>query len=286
MNCWKEIARQGLRGALETRRRANVPKTDPVCVYDMAERLEVEVKFCGGNSFGGMYAKASRTILVPALRPAGRRAFTCGHELCHWYYGHGQHIDTLDDIQYGHESTPQERLANCYSGYLLMPPWAVEQAFRIRGMNPAKVTPSELYRIACQFGVGYKTVVQHLRWSLEMIGQRRADELLTSSPKQLRESLIGAGRTRHLLVVDQHWSKVPVDLQVGEMAILPGKALLEGAAARVVEQHKLGSLIEAVVPGIARAETTDGAWSAFVRVSRKDFIGRSIYRHLEDPDAD
>ncbi len=285
MNCWKEIARQGLRGALETRRRAKVPKMDPVCIYDVAERLEVEVKFCGGNSFGGMYAKASQTILVPALRPAGRRVFTCGHELCHWYYGHGQHIDALDDIRWGHESSPQERLANCYSGYLLMPPWALEQALSTRGLNPRTASPLELYRIACQFGVGYETIVQHLRWSVEEIDQRRADELLKVSPKQLRESLIGANRTRHLLLVDKYWAKVPVDLQVGEMAILPGTIRLEGAAAREVERHKLGSLIEAILPGIARVETTDGAWSAFIRVSRKDFVGRSIYRHLEDPDA-
>lgn len=285
MNCWKEIARQGLRGALETRRRANVPKSDPVCVYDLAERLEVEVKFCAGNSFGGMYAKASRTILVPALRPAGRRAFTCGHELCHWYYGHGQHIDSLDDIRWGHESSPQERLANCYAGYLLMPPWALEQALSMRGLNPRTASPLELYRIACQFGVGYETVVQHLRWSVEEIDQRRADELLKVSPKQLRESLIGGNRTRHLLLVDQYWTKVPVDLQVGEMAILPGTVRLEGAAAREVGRHNLGSLVEAILPGIARVETTDGTWSAFIRVSRKDFVGRSIYRHLEDPDA-
>ena len=285
MSCWKEIARQGLRGALETRRRAEVPKTDPVCIYDMAERLEVEIKFCGGNSFGGMYAKASRTILVPALRPAGRRALTCGHELCHWYYGHGQHIDSLDDIQSGHEGTPQERLANIYSGYLLMPPWAVAEAFSKRGLKPETVSPLELYSIACQFGVGYETIVQHLRWCLEMIDHCRADELLSSSPKQLRESLIGANRTRHLLIVDQHWTRVPVDLQVGEMAILPGDVRLEGPAVREVERHKRGSLVEAVVPGIARTETMDGVWSAFIRVSRKDFVGRSIYRHLEDPDA-
>src|ERR1051326_3103418 len=265
MSSWKEIARRGLRGALETRRRAKVAKNDPICIYDMAERLDVEVKFCGGNSFGGMYAKAARTVLVPALRPAGRRAFTCGHELCHWFYGHGEHIDSLDDVQFGHESTPQERLANCYSGYLLMPPWAVMEAFSKRGLKPETASPLELYCIACQFGVGYETIVQHLRWSLEMVDQHRADELLKSSPKQIRESLLGVARTRHLLVVDRHWTNVPVDLQVGEMAILPGKVRLEGSAAHEVERHELGSVIEAVVPGIARTETMDRAWSSFIR---------------------
>jgi Zn-dependent peptidase ImmA (M78 family) len=252
----------------------------------MAERLKVEVKFCGGNSFGGMYAKASRTILVPALRPAVRRAFTCSHELCHWHYGHGQHIDILDDIRWGYESSPQEKLANCYTGYLLMPPWAVDKASRNHGLTPAKIAPLDLYRLTCQFGVGYETVVQHLRWSLEIVDQNQADDLLKFTSKQLRESLVGASRTRRLVVADQRWEKVPVDLQVGEMAILPGKIQLEGDAARQVEQHELGSLVEAVMPGIAHVETTDGTRSVYIRVSRTDFAGRSIYRHLEDPDAD
>src|SRR5258707_13572991 len=110
MNTWRDLARQGLRGALETRRQAKVSKAEPICVYDLAERLGVEVKFCSGNSFGGMFAKASKTVLVPALRPPGRQAFTCGHELGHWYFGHGTHIDDLNAIEQHSGGAPQERL--------------------------------------------------------------------------------------------------------------------------------------------------------------------------------
>src|SRR6266481_1055252 len=114
MSTWKELARQGLRGALETRRRANASKADPICVYDLAERLGIEVKFCIGNSFGGMYAKASKTVLLPAFRPPGRQAFTCAHELGHWYFGHGSRIDELSDFEQNFPSAPKERLVNIY----------------------------------------------------------------------------------------------------------------------------------------------------------------------------
>src|ERR1039457_6825775 len=115
MPTWKELAREGFRGALETRRRVKVAKIDPVCVYDAAEKLGVEVKFCSGDSFGGMYVKTSQTILVPAMRPPGRQAFTCAHELGHWYFRHGNRIEIFDDLQNSSNEDPEERLANFFA---------------------------------------------------------------------------------------------------------------------------------------------------------------------------
>ena len=77
----QEIARTALRAAIELRRKAKVPLEDPICVYDFAETLEVEVRFVGGSSFAGMFAKGMNAVFVPSERPAGRRAFTCAHEL-------------------------------------------------------------------------------------------------------------------------------------------------------------------------------------------------------------
>ena len=102
------LARRALRGALETRRRVRASTLDPVCVYDLAEQLGIEVKFFAGNSFGGMYVKTSQTILVPSLRPPGRRAFTCAHEIGHWFFGHGTRIDRLGEIGRRSERKPEE----------------------------------------------------------------------------------------------------------------------------------------------------------------------------------
>jgi hypothetical protein len=281
-----ELARQGLRGALETRRRAKVSKADPICVYDLAERLGVEVRFCSGNSFGGMYAKASKTVLVPALRPPGRQAFTCGHELGHWYFGHGNQIDELNAIEHNSGGTPQERLVNIYGGYLLMPPWAVKDAFARREWKPAECSPVQFYAVACQLGVGYETLVQHLRWSLALIAPGLAYELLKTGPKQLRELLLGHDGARHLVLADRAWTKVAVDLQVGDKVILPDGVRLEGKSALIVERREVGTVVEGLRPGITRAEISEDSWSIFVRVSRKDFVGRSTFRHLEDPDAE
>ena len=68
--------------------------------------------------------------------------------------------------------------------------------------------------------------------------------------------------------------------------MLPFEVTVDGICVAVVGSVKNGLLIEGHVPGIARLESLDRSWAAFIRVSRENFEGRSIYRHLEDPDVD
>src|SRR5665213_336788 len=282
----RALARQALRAALETRRRAGEDKFDPICVYDLAERLGVEVKFCLGNSFGGGYARASQTVLVPTLRPSGRQAFTCGHELGHWYFGHGNRLDELSASEIGGSDDPDEILANFFAGYLLMPIWAVKSALEARGWTASLLTAIQAYTLACQFGVGYETLIHHLRGSLNLLPFRNAEELLKVSPKRLRRQLLGDDRLRHMTVVDSAWRKVGIDFQVGAVGVVAMSLKLVGSCARVADTTRLGTVVEAVKPGVMMIQTIDESWTSSLRVRRKDFHGRSLYRHMEDPDVD
>jgi Zn-dependent peptidase ImmA (M78 family) len=286
MSDWKEAARRALRNALETRRRVSVSKSQAICVYDVAEQLGVEVIFRPENSLEGMYVKVAQTILIPSHRPAGRQSFTCAHELGHWLFGHGTHVDVIADLEDVGSLDPEEQLVNTFAGYLLMPPWAVKEAFARRNWHPSDCTAMQLYTVAGQLGVGYETLAQHMRYSLHLLSQTQSEQLLRTTPKQLRRSLLGNDNTRHLLIVDRAWSKVAVDLQVEDIAILPAGTRLEGRSATVVGDSASGVLVEGRVPGVTRAESSDGSWATFIRVCRKDFIGRSVFRHLEDPDVD
>jgi Zn-dependent peptidase ImmA (M78 family) len=285
MTDWKGLARQALRGALEVRRSGQVPKEHPVCVYDLAERLGVEVRFFGGNTFGGMYAKSSDVILVPSLRPPGRQAFTAAHELGHWRFGHGSRIDEVPEFVPDSRDDPEEWTANLFAAYLLMPIWAVDNAFARRGFDPSASGPAEIYTIASELGVGYETLIKHLRFSLQKLTRERAEELLKATPKAIRLSLIGKAETKHLLIVDRHWLNGNVDLQVGHMALLPRGTVIEGGHVAAVADLASGRLVRGLRPGVSRAFVEGCDWAKFLRVSRADFVGRAIYRHMEDPDA-
>lgn len=282
----QSLARRALRAALETRRRANVDKADPICVFDLAERLGVEVSFSPGNSFGGGYARASRTILVPALRPPGRQAFTCAHELGHWYFEHGNRLEVLAEGDVGGDDDPDEQLANLYAAYLLMPTWVVGRALAERGLVADQLTPVEAYAIACQLGVGFETLIWHLRSSLRLLSRGRADELMGTTPKQLRRDVLGDDRLRHMVIVDAAWRTVAIDLQVGDVAVVAQQVEVDGACAGITGGVALGSVIEGHQPGVALLHSADGSWASSVRVRRKNFRGRSAYRHMEDPDVD
>jgi hypothetical protein len=280
-----DIARQALRGTLEIRRRTSALSSQPICIFDTAEQLGIEVIFRPETSLGGLYNKTTQTIFVPTHRPPGRQAFTCAHEMGHWFFEHGNSIDEIGDLEKFQEQRPRERLVDIFASYVLMPPRAVRNAYSTRGWSIENCTPLQAYIVAGQLGVGYETLVQHVRYSLCLFSHSHAQLLLKTTPKQLRSSLLGDNRTRHLVIVDKVWTKVAVDLQVGDLAIMPVGVIVEGSSAVIVDDHQLGLIVEARHPGIARAELKDRSWSAFVRVSRKDFIGRNIYRHLEDPDA-
>lgn len=286
MSDWKGLARLALRGALEVRRRRQVPKDAPVCVFDLADRLELEVRFCAGNSFEGMYAKGSNVILVPSLRPPGRQAFTAAHEMGHWHFGHGSRIDELLEFAPEEKNDPDEWLANLFAAYLLMPSWAVESAFARRGVDPATCTSMKLYVIACELGVGYDTLVQHLRWSLQLITPSRATELAKATPKAIREVLLGDNSTKHLVLTDTAWAAGNVDLQVGHVALLPAGTVIEGGEAMIIADLPAGRAVQGRRAGIARAFLEGQNWAKFIRVSRADFEGRNLYRHMKDPDVD
>jgi hypothetical protein len=282
----RDEAREALRGALDVRRRAGVNKVAPVCVYDLAQRLGLEVRFAGGGSFGGMYERRSQTVVVPALRPPGRRAYSCAHEMGHWYFRHGTRVDRAEDFEQIQERAPEERLANLFGGYLLMPQWAVEAQFDARGWEPPSATAMQIYVVAGVLGVGYATLVQHLCWSLQLLDHSRLEDLLRTTPKQLRSVLLGDDAASHIIAADRDWPMhLPIDLQVGEGAIVPHDAEIDGNTAVVRGTVDSGRLVLATAPGVSRIESACERWSVFLRVSRRDFIGRSIYRHLEDCDV-
>lgn len=274
--------------ALRMRQSAGLGIWTPMCVYDVAEKLGIEVRFVDIPSMEGMYCKnAAPLILVSSLRPAGRRAFTCGHELGHHVYKHGTRIDEiLDRPTEERLFDPEEFLADCFAGFLLMPKSAVNRAFAIRGWDISSCTPLQLYTIAGLFGVGYTTLINHLSSTLNLLPRPRANELAKVPPRKIRSAHLGREIKEDLTLVDTHWSGRPIDIQVGDLIQLPVGVVCEGNCTQLCESGEEALLFRGAVPGVGRFHQPSTGWSTYVRVARRDYVGRSIFRHLEDPDND
>ena len=278
----RAMARQAMGAALRARRSAGYGLDHAVCVYDLAEKLGVEVRFLDLPSVEGMYSSATGpTIIISSLRPPGRRAFTCAHELGHHEHGDGVEIDELVERWDEPRFDPKEFAADCFAGALLMPKMAVSKAFAVRGWSIEECTPAQAFMVAGYFGVGYTTLIHHLRSALQMLADTRAQALLRVSPRQAQSLLLGWQTPQNVVVVDAHWTGRAVDVEVGDLILVRGGAQSEGACLEPASDVEPGRLFRAVEPGVGRLEATT-AWSAFVRVSRRHYMGRARFRHWEE----
>lgn len=278
----RALARQAVSAALRTRKAGGLKLDQAICVYDLAERLGIEVRFLNLPSFEGMYcASENPAIIVSSLRPPGRRAFTCAHELGHHVLQHGVRIDELMDQWEHRRSNPQEFTADCFAGALLMPKMAVMRAFVQRRWTIEECTPAQVYAISCYFGVGYTTLIHHMRLALQVLSSDRAESFLIVKPRQAQALLLGWETNQPIQVVDKAWDGRPVDVEVGGLFFVFGYPRSEGKSIELVSKTESGHLFRATDAGIGRLDDNDG-WTIFVRVSRRDFVGRSICRHWEE----
>ena len=283
----RKLAWQALNKALRVRQQHGVDVTDAVDIFDFVAGLDIEVRFVDMPSLEAMYVKAERSkILVSSHRPPGRRVFNCAHELGHHVFNHGTKIDEyLESGQQQQERTdPEETIANRFASYFLMPKTLVAHAFNCRGWSPATSSPLHFYTVAGWLGVGYSTLIYQMRDSLRLLGRPKAAALLKRSPKELRAQLLGQSEQRHLTIVDLHWKDRAIDTHVEDLILVPPGTNFEGDCVQRVPYHGEGTLYRAVTPGIGRFVHPRSGWASYTRIAKQDYIGRSIYRYLPDPE--
>lgn len=290
------LAREALQSALRVRQRLGIKLWDAVCAHDIAQRLGIEVTFQNFPSMEGMYIQSSGTplIVLGSERPAGRQNFSCAHEIGHHEHGDGTRVDEfLDDAHYGearHQKKfdPIEFRADRFASFLLMPKSAVDRAFAVRQLRPADCEPEAIYAVAACLGVGYRTLIEHLCYSLRSISASRASELRRAALPRLRASIAGTP-VKNVKIVDEHWGGHPIDVLVGDGIVAPTGwqtmsdcLSLEGETGDGV--WKPGVLLRATRQGEGIL-SGDGK-AIRVRIARQGFAGRAMHRHLYDPDED
>ena len=273
-----------LRRAVELRNAAGIHRTWPLNIFDFAgNHLKLRVQFFAGPSFEGMFAKEQNTILVPSERPQGRRAYSAAHEVGHWAFGHGSQIDEIG-MGEKYNDKPEERLVNLFAGYLLMFPAAVDTALQELSVNLSKPTAASIYRLACWFGVGYTTIINHLRWTLGKLSSANSEILLRVELKTIRRTFSPSVETRHIFVASSVSPRTPIDLEVGDHVLFPKKVRWQNKCLAGIEENENGFLVEAVRSGISLVSNENG-WSCAVRVMNRGFTGWAKYRHLENEES-
>jgi Zn-dependent peptidase ImmA (M78 family) len=269
-----------VRQALRVRQNLQRSPEQPVNVYDAAGKLGFEVRFVDLPSFEGMYIKGQPpTIVISSMRPVPRQVFTCAHEIGHHVLGHGEIVDGLienrnEDIKLNET----ERNADAFAAYFLMPPTAVDHAFAQRKIRIEQADAKSLYEIASFFQVGFRTLVRHLQMSLKKLPWSRVDELLRPPLRKIRSELVGFPCNNYLVLVTEHWAPdVPADCEVDDIVGAPKGTRVHGQVLQEVSTVRPGAAFRATNTGIETLELPSGT-AVTVRVSRKGFTGRLVYR--------
>ena len=284
MSSWRELATRAAREAARTRGRLGIGPASSVCPFDIAERLGVVVRLAAVPSLEGMYSPGpKRTVVLGTERPWGRIRHTCGHEIGHAVFGHGTRFDELSD---GGRRTwsPEEYLADRFSTALLMPKLAVANALRRRGWEAAMLTAEQVFVLAQDFGVGYDNFVSHAERTLKIL-PGAAGEKLRGEGRRLgpvRNSVAGFEVVNDVFVCDEHWGGRPLDVETGDVVMVPFDALFSGVCARV--SHDAEPHLVAVQAGEGQLKLRRRTLAVTVRVSRRGFTGLARYRHLAEAD--
>jgi Zn-dependent peptidase ImmA (M78 family) len=283
-----DLARGALAAATRTRLKASLNARESVCVFDLAQRLNIDLRFEALPSLEGMYSPGDPPIIVlSALRPTGRQRMNCAHELGHHVMGHGTRLDQLLAGRAAQRRfDPDEFAADCFAEYLLMPKLAILLALSERGIKPEAMEPIDAFRVSSYFGVGYRALIHHLEVNLQTLPPDRARTLRGVAPKVIRHDVAGRWVDGELLAADSCWHGRAIDLHTGDLLLLPIGTDFDEFCLRDAGTNSFGQLLLAEAPGITRVEHIECGWSSYVRIARRTpgggYIGRSVYRHEPD----
>jgi Zn-dependent peptidase ImmA (M78 family) len=120
----RKLVERGLLKALQVRKSLGIELTESVCPFQSAFQMGIDVRFDNFPSLDGMYLKigGKDLIVVSCHRPAGRRAFSCAHELGHCLLSHQTSLDEYladEASEQRNKNDPNEIAADAFASYFL-----------------------------------------------------------------------------------------------------------------------------------------------------------------------
>lgn len=278
--------REAARRALQLRRSLSVPREYAVNVFDIASSIGVEIQFLDLPSLEGMFYRGpDPKIILPSIRhrSRGRVAFSCAHELGHFDLGHGTRVDEyIVNRDEGPAERPLEELtADTFAATFLMPRPAVLERFHCRGLILQDASPIQIFQAATELDVGYGTLCKHLRYALELVDNSWLASRTRVTPKQLRESIAPGLHCSRLVLLDQWWPHISIDLEVGDCIAVSSAGRLEAPPSFLkLQDYSSPVILRAQTAGEVQLTIDDRQFD--VRVARAGYVGLYKYRFLEE----
>jgi Zn-dependent peptidase ImmA (M78 family) len=126
-------------------------------------------------------------VIINAHHPLAMQRYSGGHELGHHIFDHGPRRVAQGEDAQTRKNSPEERLAEAFSSWFLMPPEAVEACLDRLGLE-GPASPAEAYALSLRLGVSYSALCTHLP-SLKLASPAVAEEWRARPLKSIKEEL-------------------------------------------------------------------------------------------------
>jgi hypothetical protein len=191
--------------------------------------------------------------------------------------GHGTVIDAEGELGEAPLNTPEERAADIFARYLLMPPRAVQRGFRCRGFDPTHPSPLDVYIVSAWLGVGYSTLVNHMALTLNVLEPSLRQSLLKASVKQIKQLAASVTTTSDVWILDPLWEGCTVHTQIGD--VVRGLSSHPNTGDILMKQGHDSWFCKSVGEGLFAVKSGN---AVRVCVSRREYIGFYRYRYLPE----
>lgn len=116
---------------------------------------------------------------------------------------------------------------------------------------------------------------------MRVLPSKRQESLSKTQPKDIKERLFGGQCETRLVYVDSAWQHVPVDVEIGDVVVLPNGV---GEDCPLLTRHRQCDdriIYIASTTGQSHVTLRD---RVDIRVARQHYVGPLFNRYLVDPD--
>ena len=272
---WSEAHREAIIAAADAREELQLDSFERIDIFEALVQDGLKVMFRPLQGVAAFYEPprqtASAGVLINSKHPLALQRYSGAHEYGHHVFKHGRQVDRDGELGAKRGTlTHEERLAEAFAAWFLMPPEAARAALVRLGIErPAG--PRDAYALGLRLGVSYKAICTHLpslKLASASVARGWADLPLKEIKQELTSTPPPAGWHNDVWVLTGADAEAPLTARCGDRLLLnlparPVSLLPDGLAAHELPAQDLLSrpqlcidLASDAVPGPRRFELT------------------------------
>lgn len=189
---WNEAHRVAMIAAAEAQEDLALNTFQRIEVFDAMSAANLKVIFRKLEGCAALYLPASLGgrpgAILNASHPLALQRYSGAHEFGHHVFDHGGRVDRDTEPRRARgELSVEEKLAEAFAAWFLMPPEAVEPALDRLGRKQPQ-SPLDAYALALRLGTSFRAMCVHLA-SLKLLGSAAATSWSETPLKSIKQQL-------------------------------------------------------------------------------------------------